>query len=208
MFKPNRIGTPVIHTFDLTENTGPWTPNEKTYDALPGGNVINAVPDGEFGRKELRWAGAAAIPIAASRKICLLHQFTVSTPEEGDAVGVELNASIMGNFELSMIFTPIFMRISAGNTLLASVSPTNGVTYIEKPIQVSAAANGEVYIGAQYRQQVLIRATRETIAGTYAHGFQISDISNTTWDMKYFDMSASVRQLMSQQGVGYMDTLR
>lgn len=73
MFKPNRVGTPVIH--DNGENVilDAWSPNTSANnDPSMVGNVINAAPDTDFGRVALHITGNGVV--TAGHKVTIGQQ--------------------------------------------------------------------------------------------------------------------------------------
>ena len=79
MYRPNRIGTPFVHTQAKITSTANWTPTEQP-DASStwSANVINATPVSNWGRTVLQWAGSEAI--TGARRIGLAQQITIAPP--------------------------------------------------------------------------------------------------------------------------------
>lgn len=91
MFRPDRIGTPVIFEQSTASNSAAWTPST-TNSAAVGfrGNVINGTPVADFAMSALTWNQGTA-SIANGDELAILQQFTISQPLNGDTVGIELN---------------------------------------------------------------------------------------------------------------------
>lgn len=212
MFRPNRIGTPIIHGQEATINTAAWTPNAQAYNAATwNGNVINAAAVLDFARTALVWAnGASGVVAAGGNRIALYQQFTITAPLAGDTVGLELNASITMTLPASALIRPVIVRLTA-----AGVATLGAVTSYDIPTQLEQGQAGPIAVttlsqrNAHYKQIVITRNTdKDILAGTYAHGFEITDQSLAGYTATYLNMVASIRQLNDQQAVGYRDTLR
>lgn len=212
MFRPNRIGTPLIWTPTNTASVVNWTPNTNANVAnVIEGNVINASPDLDFGATMLTWQ-AAAENIPAGEKLALLHQFTISTPLKGNAVGVEISADLDISIEDSTLITPIFCKLAAagaGAVLDPVASGVGGIRFgpVLPPTTATPAAT---WRAARYEnKQIVVRdPTRTAIGGTYAHGFLIYNLEAGNQPIDAFHMHAAVRQLNDQQLTDYRDTLR
>jgi len=205
MFRPNRIGTPYIMDVGGVDNTSAFTiSTQANSSAFYAGNVINAIPVGDYGRSHLHWAGAART-LPASNKWCIGQQFTVTPPIGGDVVGVEVSGSI--NIPLTsntgiMAFLGKLTEASSGvlddfATAAPMLMPiTNGgVSGLRTP---------------SYKEQVIIRDVADGVGGTYVHGFVFLEGATTpaAQTFAWFDGFCSIRQLNDQQDIGYRDTLR
>lgn len=207
MFRPNRIGTPVIHTSTANDNADNYTEGEALWTAVGQPfNVINASPVLDFGRSQLNWNGTKNF--AALTETALVQQVTVTEPLAGDTVGLELNGSITFLGNQNSVLRPVFFKMSAAlGTVLANGSSADAVTQIGPALMPDRTAGGSLR-SHWYKETIIFRGTAGSIGGTYAHGFAILDNSNAAWTMNWFDMMASVRQLNDQQSIGYRDTLR
>lgn len=199
MFRPNRIGTPVIHTDDYNTAAGAFTPVGSSFAS----NAMNALPVGDFGRSALLWNGT---PIAAPSVWGLAQQFTVQAPLNGDTVGFELNFALEGEFPANAQFVPfVFQATSAAGGTLQPLAAYQGVTLLEPAVNGQPlASTGTIYRHTGYQTQVIQK--RQLPAGTYGHGLRV--FGNGSWNIGYFFAVASIRQLNDQQFVGYRDTLR
>lgn len=207
MFRPNRIGTPIIHNLTDTILTAAWVPNANAAFGSNNGNAINANPIADFGRTRILWAGAAPIVIAANTKYALMQQFTVTEPLAGDTVGIELNASLHLKAPASSLIQPMFMRCTAAAVATwGNLVNSSGNTNLAKGIVESVNVDDLIHRSHHYQTQVVLNA--DTVAGTYAHGFLIVDNSGANANLEWLDISASVRQLNDQQNINYRDTLR
>lgn len=207
MFRPDRIGTPIIHTQDGTSNTSLWTPNTFANTASGGqGNVINAVPVTDFGRTALSWT-AAARTVPANTRFGLLQQITITAPLNGDVRGLELNTSIMFN-GLKAMARPIFVRLaSVPNAVFANVAYYDFPTMLG-PAEEPPTANNTTGIHAHWCQEKLIERNTDpaTLAGNYGLGWELIDTSGAGFGIDFIHIVCSVRQLNDQQQVGYADT--
>lgn len=208
MFRPNRIGTPTFHSSDLTASTANWSPNAYNNNSANfGGNVINASPLLDIGRSALRWIGAATEVIPLNARLVLGQQFTVTKPLTGDAAGVELNHAYLGQAPASANISSVFFKVQ---TAAASTFGQVDASDYPTPLQDHSILNSEidtVYVrSVQHQSNVVILSLSDP--GTYFHGICISDNSGANWNLDYFYMVASIRQLNDQQTVAYRDTLR
>lgn len=211
MFRPNRIGTPLIWGTTYNTSTAAWVPNSNANTVgQASGNVINAAPDTEFGSQMLTWTGAT-VNIPTGQKLALLHQFNVTTPKAGDVRGVELTADLDISISDASIITPIFGKLTAaGAGVLSSVATGIGVVRFSPVTPDTTATPAARWRTARYHNtQLLIRdATPVQLAGTYAHGFLIINPTAGNLGIDAFHAHATIRQLNDQQSIGYADTLR
>lgn len=209
MFRPNRIGTPYIHTADFANNVAALTLNSDAMFAQAyGGHVINATPSGDFGRQHLNWSNASSLP--SGHRVALLFQYTITRPITGDTVGIEANAGILLQGPNDLLIRPIFGKLdAAGGAVLANVEFADGPTALDQAYG-DLTANGSVnkYFNCSMQKQIIARYTNATLSGTYAHGFQIENPNAAAASIPGFIMTGSVRQLNDQNNVGYRDTLR
>lgn len=207
MFRPNRIGTPVIHGSEDVQSVLDIPLSLVGNSALLAGNAINATPVLDFGRSALNWIGGAAENIPNGNKYGFLQQVTITEPLAGDTVGIELNAAITYIGLPSDMVRPVFMKTTGAVALLAALTLSGQPTDLA-PGKVELAGNNSLAIRQfAYKQQVIIRNTAG-VAGNYAHGFHIHNNSGAAYGLLSFNMVASVRQLNDQQDVTYRDTLR
>lgn len=208
MFRPNRVGTPVIHQLAAAAvDTSAWVPNAEAIGTMDGtGNTMNGTPQLDFGEDKAYWSGASKT-FANNTKFCLFHQVTITEPNQGDCVGIEINASIWLNADKNIKLVPIFARLNtSGLSLFANVQTqpatrwTNfGTTNIDGP-----TTDTQDFLS--YKEQFIIQ--QAPIAGTYGHGFQLINTSGSAAAINAIVMTASVRQWNDQQQVGYRDIKR
>lgn len=209
MFRPNRIGTPLIHTSDFINSTVDFTvaeaPNNSTSFVA---NVINAVPLLDFGETTLVWTGTK--PVTAGYRIFLGQQFTITPPIQGDVAGVELNGSLITYAPRSALLVPAVMKLAAsGASTLASVSSADHPTPTRQADYDPSATSAIAVRNIQYRDQVIIRgAGGSKPSGTYMHGVIVYGDLTGGYNLTYIQAAMSVRQLNDQQDIGYRDTLR
>jgi len=206
MFRPNRIGTPLFHTTADRLDMNAWTAQEFQPIGSDnyGANIINASPLLDFGVSSLYSIATEAI--AADRRFGLAMQFTVTEPIAGDAVGVEINGSLEAFLPASATVFPFFAEMNAATSgILAATTMTFQPTMFGPVIHPVQGNNNLVFQVLNYREQV-VPWGGGLVGGAYCHGFQI--YTPTAFNMTFFHMTASVRQLNDQQLVGYRDTLR
>ena len=208
MFRPNRIGTPNIHSLDDTRSSVSWSVNTFTLANQSWGcNVINATPVTDFGRSALTWDGTTAAAVANGLVVAIGQQFTITTPIQGDTTGIELNGAIEIQAPENTPLVPIFGRlVSAGGSVLAGPSGADTFTIIEEPSIRPVAGTVATQLFHRYQTQLIMRATDP--AGTYFHGFRMVNQSGAAWTPTRLRMQCSVRQLNDQQTIRYRDTLR
>lgn len=209
MFRPDRIGTPTFHEQAFTPSTVNFTPASSLIaSAVWNANVINANPVADLGRSALQWTGSEAI--TAGHKWALGQQFTVTQPVAGDAVGFELNGSILIQANHALIIVPFIQKLSAaGSTTLEGVVGADMPTPLPLPSGSAFAASDSAIRVHNYQTRVVERNTAVgAVAGTYIHGFSLIDAGFAGYTTTFFQVVCSVRQLNDQQTVGYRDTLR
>lgn len=207
MFKPNRVGTPIIHTITGVDNTAAFTYQLNGNSAmLQPFNVINASPVLDFGRSQVNWVAAARVH-TNSNKSAFVQQFTVTQPLNGDTVGVELNGALWLTAPNDIIMQPALMRITAQGALWGGGTANDVPTPIAPPVEIldNVAARTNTIRACQYRATAIIKDA--AVGGTYAHGVIIYN-AGVDFNITALKMTASVRQLNDQQNVGYRDTLR
>lgn len=210
MFRPNRIGTPHIHTSDGGADTTDFTLNQVLYDnAATPFNVINSTPIGDFGRRGIIWTGTEGV--LAARKYALVGQFTVTAPIAGDTVGVEVQAGYTGLLPSDVAIIPIFFRLSAaiGTVLGGAANAYDQPTVFAPKDQYLIATAQSIPRNDYFKEIFIIRNTDPAIlAGTYGVGFQFMNAGSVGYNITNFFMTFAVRQLNDQNDVGYRDTLR
>lgn len=206
MFKPNRVGSPLIHMSSNASTSSNATlgnddPTTTTFRA----NNINTTPQADFGEDHLYYTGTSAV--TNGRRFMIGQQFTVSTPLSGPASvrGVELRGGWTAKVPHGLQVVPFITKMAsaaASNMALTAVAfPT-----LFRAWQQPLASDTLVYKHFSYKEDVILKYT--DVAGTYMHGFMAYDNAAAGWNLTMFHMMCSVRQLNDQQGVGYADTLR
>lgn len=211
MFKPNRVGTPIIHQSQVTNSTADFTLQQATISNNNNPfNVVNATPVKDFGYTNLTWNGTEALN--ANNKCSLVQQISVVLPEGGDVRGLELNASLKFVGKASTLIIPVFFRLTAAeSSLFGGQSSSYDQPTPFAPDFASyqdVAGTSAAWHFVTYKRPLIVRNDRSVLPGTYAHGFQIFSADGTAISLTGLQMVASVRQLNDQQGVGYADTLR
>lgn len=211
MFRPNRIGSPVIHNDAGIGDTTNWTVQEAIYDnAATPFNVINASPMGDFGRSGLIWNGTESI--TAVRKAHLVQQFTVTAPLNGNVVGVELSAQIYLPTLKAVTIIPVFFKMTAalGAILAGAANSSDMPTYFGQSLAGDEGDSDVAIRHLSYKEQLIIQGDSPTdVSGVYAHGFGLfNNSAGSAAPLSGFFMSAAIRQLNDQQSVAYRDTLR
>lgn len=205
MFRPNRIGTPVIHTQDTTVSTLDFTLSGGAGFTGFFGNAINSTPPLDFGRDAIRWTGIEAV--TAGWQIAFLQQITITTPLAGDVAGLEVNGAIKCAIPMSAVITPVFVRCIGVAGLLGAMTFTGEPTYFSPETSDQYSPDDTLqYRSAAYQKSIIVKDS--SIGDTYAHGFAITDNSAAGWNFTSLIMQASIRQLNDQQDIGYRDTLR
>lgn len=201
MFRPNRIGTPVIWQPQAISDTNAFTLAETAADSLVQPiNVINGVPVLDFGYSSLRWQGPT-VTLSPNFKCGFGQQIVVTEPIAGDTVGIELNGSIYAKITKDTLIVPFFGRIDAPLALLAPGFTNTQAVYMNKQPMDPIAAKAHTY-----QTQIILNNGGAPVAGTYVHGFMLQD--DAGGPMNQFQAAFSVRQLNDQQDIGYRDTLR
>lgn len=211
MFRPDRIGTPVIHTSMVNTITTDYTLNQTAYSgpACPF-NVINGTPEGDFGYTNINLTRTKAL--TSFNKCAFVQQFTVTQPVQGNVRGIELNASILMNIPQGAVLLPFMARITAAVTpvLNGAASTYDLPTYFAPRFVSNNIPNGTTGYArfCTYRQPFIIKNDVSILAGTYIHGFQLLDAQGGGFNVENVQMVASVRQLNDQLNVEYADTRR
>ena len=210
MFRPNRIGTPNIHTLDDTRSVAAWAPNATILtDQTWLCNVINASPVADFGRSALTWNGAPSAAIANNTLIALGQQLTITEPQAGDTVGLELNGAMLIDLPESIPAIPIFGRlIAASGSVFGGPSGADTFTIIGQADKGPIAVATQSHRSFRYQTQLIMSNSGGLVAGTYFHGLQFINTSGGAWTPTRLRCQFSVRQLNDQQSIGYRDTLR
>lgn len=206
MFRPNRIGTPVIHDTGAGGSAAVWVPATAAFSSgnFSQVNVITAAPVLEFGRTSFGWFGAAPVAIPAGHFFSLVQQFTVTKPLKGNISGVEINAAIVAALPASAAIVPVLVKCAATGTL-GNSGVTGHPTYHSEPPEHVLTDDTICVRTRTYRTQFILSDATDP-SGVYGHGFTIFDNSGAGYNFQYFIMQASVRQLNDQQTKGYRDT--
>ena len=209
MFRPNRIGTPIIHTPDAVDSTLNFSLQQKpNFSGTVGVNVINSATVQDFGRSSLVWTGTEAVN--AGHKIALAQQVSVTAPLTGDVAGIELNGTINIDVPTSALVVGFAAKLPvAQGSLLAGVDIADHATYF-KPLYTPNPQKADVdtkkWHSWTYQEQLIIDQAQ--LGLVLCHGFLIYDNSGAGWSLTAFEACMSVRQLNDQQNKGYRDTLR
>lgn len=210
MFRPNRVGTPVIHDSLGIGSVALFTlqnPLLASAVANPPMNVINAAPVLDFGHSAIHWFNAVGVAIANVSRAAFGQQFTITPPLNGDTVGVEVIGSMYLNIPNNANMIPRFNKMTAATgTIFANANGADVPTYIAEPYLGNVTDNTVGSRAWYYKQQIVIKDATK-VFGTYFHGMEIQ-ITNVGGTITYIDAAFSVRQLNDQQDVGYRDTLR
>lgn len=211
MFRANRIGSPYILEPNTALDANAYNLN-KSANNIAGhtGNVINAVPSGDFGEVALMSSNTGT-GLNNNEKVALLHQFTVTEPLQGNVVGFELQASLMILTSRLHIIRPIAFKLQAAGAAVLDPVTSNG----QHGIQLGEAKQYEDiqttddgWIAINYKEQLIFRSSPGNIGGTFGHGFEIYNGTGANSSFSAFKMQASVRQLNDQADVAYRDTRR
>ncbi|QXP08660.1 MAG: hypothetical protein [Arizlama microvirus] len=209
MFRPNRIGTPIIHTPTTNFSTADITLAQNTRATVGHPcNIMNAAAVADFGFTSLTWNATEAV--TANYKFGIAQQFTVTEPISGDAVGIELNFNGAFLLPASTMVCGFFGRLSAATAAVLANTATNENAHYFAAHQIQDPVDDTLIMTSfSYQEQLVLRDTDPTVlAGTYAHGIAIFDNSGAGWNFTQFHAAASVRQLNDQESVGYRDTRR
>jgi hypothetical protein len=209
MFRPNRIGTPWIYKPNPVSGTSAWTPNNQpnTSNTI-GFNVINQVPVLDFGRSQFNWTGAA-VNITASNRVAIVQQISITAPQGGDTVGLELMGSLDIDVASTTQMLPIFGKIQgsipAGQ--LAAGTTIGPCIIGQAPGGNTANVRSRAHV---YKEQVIVNNDGADVSGVYVHGFLLQEAHTTpaAVPISFLQASYGVRQLNDQQSIGYRDTLR
>lgn len=206
MFRPNRIGTPWAHSVNSADSNVNFTLGANAIAALAQpANIINAVPALDFNRYSLNWQGTESLP--AGNKCAFMHQFTVTRPIQGDAVGLELVGAIRGTFPDNAIIRPIVGKLAAAATsVMQDLTLTDVPTSFGTPAAPDGGTGAAQWRAHSYQEQMLVHYT--PAEGVFAHGFEICNIGAGAVNISALKMDVWIRQLNDQQDIGYRDTLR
>lgn len=208
MFRPNRIGTPIIHDSTGVVSTAAWAPSSNLNTSIATGfNTVNAAPVADFGKTTMAWdTGAAAL--AANSQFALGQQYTITQPLAGDTVGVELGASLDIVLPTDFDVTGIHGRLVAAiGTALLGASVFDIPTFFHPTPGINGAP-ATVLRTFQYKEQIIVRNSSTLLPGTYYHGFRLSNRAAAPFNFIMFRFSGYVRQLNDQPNIRYRDTLR
>jgi len=173
--------------------------------ALWNGHAINAAPVLDLGVSSIRYEPVVPTTFNDNNTVVFGQQFTVTEPQVGNIVGVELNAGIRILAPTKVEIVPIMYRITAAAG--AAMGNITGATFPQQiaPGVVNQSAATE-FMTAHYTTQAIILAA--PVAGTYVHGFGVINNSGAAMTVSFMSMHASVRQLNDQQNQEYRDTRR
>lgn len=202
MFRPNRIGTPVIHDDTGANNAAAFTSGAQNLNAPTNTiNIINPTAQLDFGRNSMHWYAGVNYAIPVTSKAAFGQQFVISPPIDGDAVGLELLGSFSTNLPADALMRPIFGRLL--NAATATLQP---VDFAGNPTGFGDASNnGASLRTVTYKEQFVISAA--SAGGLFGHGVQIQTWSAAT-AIYFFNCEFSIRQLNDQQNIAYRDTRR
>lgn len=207
MFRPNRVGTPNIHTTPGSAVSSAAFGVGARWSGAMRFSVINAAPVLDFGHNSIDWNGSQAI--TANGQFAFGQQFTITQPRNGDTVGLELCGWYMAPIPRSTLVFPFLARMNAALPAVMASADTNDIpTALDKqdPLSNGTAVTLEPR-QYHYKTQAIVRNSLATLAGTYFHGIAFVD-NSAGWNFTDLVASFSVRQLNDQENVGYRDTLR
>lgn len=212
MFRANRVGTPHIHQIGHAAsslNTALTGVSKTTGGGLIGLNVINAAPLLDFGESKLVWLPGAPPALTANFSYALAQQFTITAPLKGNTVGLELMGQINIDLPGSTTITPFVARLTAAlGSVLSGANSHSAPTFIGEGQQSNNSAT-VIRRTSIYKEQVIINDSDPAVlAGTYAHGFLLTDNTAAAWNVPYARMHAAIRQYNDQQNISYRDTRR
>lgn len=209
MFRPNRIGTPVIHTQDESiVNNIPTPSTDAGTSNVWRTNIINPVPIQDFGRSALRWTGGP-FNIPPGNRCSITQQFTVTQPMAGDVRGVELNFSFYGGLPDECQLTGFIAKVPTGSyTAMGLATIQQLPTHFRGAYETGFKSDANTFRHMAYQEQVVIRGGEVSLPGTYVHGVMISNNDSNSAQLLQFLAVGSVRQLNDQQLIGYADTLK
>lgn len=205
MFKPNVVGTPVIHQISNQSSASNATlgnddPATTTYRA----NNINAVPVGDFGESHLYYTGTSAV--TAGRRFAIGQALTIVQPINGNVRGLELNGAMTAKVPHGLQVTPFFAKLTAVPAGLMALTALSFPTIFKHQF-IPLASDTLVFKHFSYKE-TLIMQDPTAIDGTYIHGFLCNDNSAAGWNLIMMHMMASTRQLNDQNEIEYADTRR
>lgn len=212
MFRPDRIGTPFIHTQNQNSSVLTTALNTGAFSGVLNGNVMNATPLGDFDRMQLRWS-AAAKSLPNNNKACLIAQMVIAQPLAGDTVAIEVMAGMVINLP-GILVVPIFTQINtpSPNTVWQQIGTTGAVTPLMADMIPSPPAAPDIASAMrsfQFKENVLVRNTvAGTPAGTFGFGFALYNATGAAVSFTELEFYAACRQGMDQNGVQYTDTRR
>lgn len=211
MYRPNRIGNPWKHVANnATSSTAAFTQSTRAYyETLGFGNVINAAPAGAFAVDTLVWFGAAPEAIAAGVRLILGQQFTVQRPPNGNLVGMELTGALEIQALPTVQISPVFYRMTTAlGAVLAGADSSEAPVTFGPTLAPDAAAVQAVRSHSYKEEMILYSADKTALAGTYFHGFAISDVAGGGYSLPFFRITCGIRQFNDLQQQQPNDPLR
>lgn len=205
MFRPNRIGTPVIR-----QPSGPtitatsWTIDQASQTSGAAvGTICNGTPLADFGEVNAYYQSTTVQALTGGNKSGIWAQFSATTPLNGDTIGFELIGSLWIVASLGVHIMPGFTEMNSAGP--SNFSPLSARTISVASLNFQGWNNSHNTIHAStFKEQVILN--KATAAGTYAFGFEL--IGGVTTNLSTFHASFGLRQLNDQQTIGYRDTRR
>lgn len=206
MFRPNRIGTPLIHAGVPIVTSASYTLlNYASVNPTFPINIVNPTGLGDFGQTRIHVAATSSV--ASNNKVAVGCQFTISPPVEGDAVGIEIIAGISLTLPQDAGIYGVFGKLdrvvgtTMGGALFDSVPTIFPIERTTQPTDVSQSVN------AGFITQVVVQGDATTLSGNYGFGFGL-EAEATAYNLDFIAAQFAVRQLNDQQNISYRDTRR
>lgn len=209
MFRPNRIGTPIIHQSSTTTSSSATKPVVTSGSAqLLNGNVINAASAGTFQRSQLSWTPSAAPSILVGERVAIGQQFTITAPIAGNALGIELEGAVCAIQPNINLIQPFVCKITAAiGSLLGAYTALDSPTWLAQGINPTTVGNDPVWKNCWYKENLIFQDPT-TVEGTYVHGFAFWPNASAAYNWYGGHYNFAVRQNMDQAGIEYTDTRR
>lgn len=208
MFRANRIGTPRIYQPAASNSTADYTQFERaTTEFRAQAMICNASPVLDFGTTVVN--STRTKTHTAGQKMGFAQQFTVTEPQQGDTVGLELVGGMVIHTAASCLIVPFLANLATAATTLFEGKDSTDSPFLLGPGEIQDAADDTVYARAvSYRENVILRNGAAAVAGTYMHGFLIYNNSGASISYTHALLNFGIRQLSDQQNVEYRDTRR
>lgn len=210
MFRPNRIGSPYIHTGIGSVSTTLMTIAVNAVNTSSfSGNIINATAQADFGSNRLQYQNATNVTIPAYTRAHFGQQFAITPPISGDAVGIEISGSLIlpGTDALALI--PFLAKLATpASATLEGVNFLHIPTYFAStnwPLDGGTTDSGRALT---YKEQLVIQGDTTYLSGTWAHGVAVYNWDAAGSNFTWFTAGFAIRQLNDQQNIGYRDTRR